>query len=400
MFEALSYTILQQYWWAIVSLLAALLVFLLFVQGGQTLLYTIGKTDKERTMIINSLGRKWEFTFSTLVTFGGAFFASFPLFYATSFGGAYWVWMIILFAFIIQAVSYEYRTKANNFLGKKTYEIFLYINGTIAPILLGVAVSTFFTGSEFVINKMNLTNIGSNPAISYWTGPAHGLEAALNIQNLALGLAMFFLARVLALLYFFNTIDNKPIIERSTKCLKINAALFLVFFLFWLIRLLFLDGFAVNPETKEIFMEPYKYLHNLIQMPLVLIILLTGVVGVLWGIAKAILKKNSTNAIWFAGTGTILTVFALFLVAGFNNTAYYPAFPWDSTILENPEALKSFIQSSLTIENSSSSKYTLVAMSYVSIMIPFVFAYIFYAWRALNKKKITEEEMDNSSHKY
>lgn len=400
MFEALSYSFLQHYWWAIVSLLGALLVFLLFVQGGQTLIFSIGKTELERTMLINTLGRKWEFTFTTLVTFGGAFFASFPLFYSTSFGGAYWVWILILFAFIVQAVSYEYRTKPNNFLGQRTYEYFLYFNGAIGTILLGAAVSTFFTGSAFIIDKMNLTNIGSNPAISYWVGPAHGLEAALVIQNLALGLAVFFLSRVLGLLYFFNTIDKDVIVERSRKSLLINSALFLVFFLFWLIRLLFLDGFAVNPETNVVFLEPYKYLHNFLQMPIVLIILLLGVVGVLYGIAMPLLKKDGTKSIWFAGTGTVLTVFALLLNAGYNNTAFYPSYPWDKAVIDNTEAINAFMQSSLTIENSSSSQFTLIVMSYVSLLVPFVLAYVFYAWRAINNKKITEDEMEGSSHVY
>ncbi|MBN1250536.1 MAG: cytochrome d ubiquinol oxidase subunit II [Bacteroidales bacterium] len=393
MFENLSHLSLQQYWWLIDSLLGALLVFLLFVQGGQTLIYTLGKTNGERDIVVNSLGRKWEFTFTTLVTFGGALFASFPLFYSTSFGGAYWVWMAILFAFIIQAVSYEYRKKESNFLGKKTYEFFLFINGLLGTILLGTAVSTFFTGSMFSVNKLNLLNLSSDrmPVISSWETPFHGLEAVWTVdnlaflQNLALGLAVFFLARTLALLYFQNNIDNEEINARTKKCLKINSVLFLMFFLFWLIRLMFIEGFAVNPETKEIFMEPYKYFNNLIEMPIVLIIMLIGVVLVLLGLFMSIFKGKD-NGIWFTGPGTVLTVFALFLIAGYNNTSFYPS-TFD-------------LQSSLTIENSSSSHFTLTAMSYVSLIVPFVLAYIWFAWRAMDKKKITLEEIESESHSY
>ncbi|MCD6347947.1 MAG: cytochrome d ubiquinol oxidase subunit II [Bacteroidales bacterium] len=369
MFESLSYIALQQYWWILVSVLGALLVFLMFVQGGQTLLFSIAKTDDERTMLVNTLGRKWEFTFTTLVTFGGALFASFPLFYATSFGGAYWVWIIILFAFILQAVSYEFRTKAGNFFGKRVYEVFLIINGALGTILIGVAVGTFFTGSEFSLNEMNQVA---------WEGPARGLEAALNIQNLALGLAVFFLARVLAILYFTNSIEDDAINKRSKKQLLINTIPFLVFFLFFVIRLMFLDGFAYDSDTKEVSMEANKYFTNLIEMPVVLILFLVGVVGVLWGIIAS-LFTSTTKGIWFAGVGTVLTVLALFLMAGFNHTAFYPS-TFD-------------LQSSLTVENASSSKFTLTVMSYVSLLIPFVLAYIWVAWRAMNKKKIDKEEI-------
>lgn len=393
MFETLSHTALQEYWWFIVSLLAALLVFLLFVQGGQTLIYRLGKTADERNIIVNSLGRKWEFTFTTLVTFGGAAFASFPLFYSTSFGGAYWVWMIILFAFILQAVSYEYRRKPNNFLGEKTFDVFLFINGLIGAIFLGVAVSTFFTGSAFSVDKMNILNLTSDkmPIISSWETPAHGLEAIWTtanlafLQNLSLGFAIFFLSRVIALLYFQSNIDNDIIINRTRKVLINNAVLFLIFFLFWLIRLMIIDGFAVNPDTKEVYMEPYKYLHNLLDMPVVLIILLVGIIGVLWGLFVSIVKKKD-NGIWFSGIGTVLTILAILLNVGYNNTAFYPS-TFD-------------LQSSLTIANSSSSKFTLTAMSYVSLMIPFVLAYIIYAWRAMDKKKITTEEINSDSHSY
>ncbi|SHE84436.1 cytochrome bd-I ubiquinol oxidase subunit 2 apoprotein [Mariniphaga anaerophila] len=376
MFENLSFLALQQYWWVIISILAALFVFLTFVQGGQTLIFSIGKTEGEKTMLLNTLGRKWEFTFTTLVTFGGAFFASFPLFYSTSFGGAYWVWLAILAAFVIQAVSYEFRMKPDNLLGARTFEIFLFINGLLGTILIGTAVGTFFNGADFALNDMNQV---------LWQNPARGLEAVLTFHNVALGLAVFFLARVLGLLYFIFTIDNDLIIARSRKHLFVTAVLFLVFFLYFLVALLFKEGFAVNPESGEVFMEKYKYLNNLLAMPLVLVIMLVGVVGVLWGIISTLFMHGNKGFI-FAGTGTVLTVLSLFLIAGFNNTSFYPS-NFD-------------LQSSLTIQNASSSKFTLTAMSYVSLLIPFVFAYIVYFWRAMNKKKITSEEMEEESHVY
>ncbi len=376
MFGDLSLLVLQQYWYVIVSLLGSILVFLFFVQGGQTFIFQIGKSEAERTIIVNSLGRKWEFTFTTLVTFGGAFFASFPLFYATSFGGAYWVWMAILFAFVIQAVSYEFRTKASNFLGQKTYEIFLFINGLLGTFLIGVAVATFFSGSQFSLNEMNSV---------IWATEAHGLEAALSPFNLSLGLTVFFLARVLGLLYFMKTIDNKNIIERTKKALLKNAIPFVVFFLTFAVWLMLRKGFAVNPETAEVFMEPYKYFQNLLAMPVVLVMFLVGVLAVLGGIANGLLRDRG-NGIWFAGPGTVLVVFSLFMLAGFNNTAFYPS-AYD-------------LQSSLTIQNASSSHYTLVAMSWVSLFVPFVLAYIIFAWRALNKKKIDEKEMQEEHHVY
>ncbi len=390
MFEAFSYITLQHYWWIIVSLLGAILVFLMFVQGGQTLIYTIGKTNDERTILINLLGRKWEFTFTTLVTFGGAFFASFPLFYSTSFGGAYWVWIVILFAFVIQAVSYEYRSKAGNFLGKRTYETFLLLNGILAPLLIGTAVATFFTGSQFSVNFMNITRLTGDkmPVISEWTGPAHGLEAALSLHNLSLGLAVLFLSRVLALLYFMNRIKHAEMMERVKKQLIINAIPFVFFFLTFVIWTLLSSGFAVNPETKEVFVQPYKYLHNLLQMPVVAVMFVMGVALVLIGIIRPLtcFEKCSTKGIWGAGIGTILTVLALFLLAGFNNTAYYPS-TFD-------------LQSSLTIQNSSSSQYTLTIMSYVSLLVPFVIAYIWIAWRAIDTKKIDIEELESETHVY
>ena len=387
MFETMSIVTLQSYWWIIISILGSLLVFLMFVQGGQTLIYTIGKTEPERKMLVNSLGRKWEFTFTTLVTFGGAFFAAFPLFYSTSFGGAYWVWMAILFPFIIQAVAYEFRSKPDNLLGHKTYEWFLIINGLLGTLLIGTAVATFFTGSAFSVNKSALTNL-LDPAISRWQNPAHGLEAVLNWRNVALGLSVFFLARVLGILYFMNTIDNDNILSRSKKQLLFNAIPFLVFFLAFTGALMLMPGFAVQPGDGTIFLEPFKYFHNLLQMPLVLVIFLSGVVLVLAGIALPLLcnKKKGSSAIWYAGSGTFLTVFALFCLAGFNHTAYYPS-TFD-------------LQSSLTIRNSSSSHYTLTAMSYVSLLVPFVIAYIWYAWKAINSKKIDAAEMEEDGHTY
>lgn len=378
MFENLSYLALQQYWYFIVSLLGALLVFLMFVQGGQTFLYRIGKTENERTILVNTLGRKWEFTFSTLVTFGGAFFASFPLFYATSFGGAYWVWMAILFAFVIQAVSYEFRSRASNFLGKKTYEAFLFTNGLLGTVLIGTAVATFFSGSQFSLSNMN--------SVTWQTG-ARGLEAALNPFNLSLGLTVFFLARVLGLLYFMNTIDHKEILARTKKQLLINAIPFVVFFLTFAIWLMLRDGFAVDPVSGVVSMESFKYWHNLVEMPLVFIMLLLGVVLVLGGIGWSLLKTTS-KGIWLSGSGTVLVVLCLFFLAGYNNTAFYPS---------------SFdLQSSLTITNSSSSRFTLVAMSYVSLAVPFVLAYIVYAWRSINNKKIDEKEVtaNDDTHIY
>lgn len=378
MFETLSHLALQQYWWIIISLLGSLLVFLMFVQGGQTLIYTIGKTDMERTMIINTLGRKWEITFTTLVTFGGAFFASFPLFYSTSFGGAYWVWMIILFAFIIQAVAYEYRSRPNNFFGKRTYETFLFINGLIGTVFIGTAVATFFTGSPFSVNILNQ---------SQWETPWHGLELALDAHNLSLGLAVFFLARTMGLLYFMNSIDDDAIVQRSQKHLWFNAIPFVFFFLTFVIWLMLRDGFAVNPDNGEIFMQANKYFNNFIEMPVVLVVFLVGVMLVLTGIIISLLKKTSVG-IWFSGPGAVLAVFALLLIAGFNNTSFYPSTYGD-------------LQSSLTIQNASSSHYTLTAMSYVSLLMPFVLAYTWYVWKALNNKKIDEEEMTSGdTHVY
>jgi len=384
MFENMSHLVLQQYWWIIISLLGSLLVFLMFVQGGQTLVSQLAKTSTDRKILFNSVGRRWDVTFTTLVTFGGAFFASFPLFYSTSFGGAYWVWMLILFSFIIQAVSYEYRTKPENFLGEKTYNTFLFINGLVATILLGIAVGTFFTGSDFSVDRLRLSESGNN-IISQWKGPAHGLEAALNLTNISLGLAIFTLSRILGSLYFINNVDNKILVHRASLLLKLCSIAFLVFFLLFIGSILIRDGFAVYPETQEVYMEKFKYFHNLIQMPFVMVTFLLGVVGVLTGIYMGAFKKSG-KGIWFAGVGTILTVFSIFLLAGFNNTAFYPS-TYD-------------LQSSLTIQNASSSKYTLTVMSYVSLLIPFVIAYIWYSWKSLNRKKISEEDINNDDMAY
>lgn len=380
----ITYTFLQHYWWFVVSLLGAILVFLLFVQGGNSMLFSLAKSEDDFKMMVNSTGRKWEFTFTTLVTFGGAFFASFPLFYSTSFGGAYWLWMIILFSFVLQAVSYEFQSKLGNLLGKTTYRVFLVINGILGPVLLGGAVATFFTGSDFIVNKTNLAN-DSFWTISTWGNAGHGLDALLDPWNVVLGLAVFFLARILGSLYFINNINDEPLTRRARRSLWINTPAFLLLFLAFLGRVLLGKGFAVNPDTGEIFMEPFKYFHNLIQMPLVAVVFLVGVLCVLWGIIRTVWKPEFKKGIWFAGIGTVLTVLAILLLAGFNNTAYYPSYD---------------LQSSLTLANSCSSEFTLKTMAVVSLLVPFVLAYIFYAWRAIDLHKITKEEMNGGGHTY
>ncbi len=383
----ITYEFLQNYWWFIISLLGGLLVFLLFVQGGQSMINSISKTEDEKKLVVNALGRKWEYTFTTLVTFGGAFFASFPFFYATSFGGAYWVWMLLLFSFVVQAVSYEFQSKPGNVFGPKTYRAFLFFNGVVGTFVLGVAVATFFTGSEFTINKVNLVSFGaSSNVMSGWDNPLHGLEALGNLRNWCLGLAVLFLARTLASLFFVNRLDHDVLHERSRKYTLYNGVPFVVFFLAFLIWTLVSDGYAVNPETKEVFMEPFKYLHNFIQMPVVLAIFLIGVLAVLWGIFGTVFNKSFDKGIWFAGAGTVLTVTMLLLVAGYNNTAYYPSY--------------TNLQSSLTVQNSSSSEFTLTAMSIVSLLVPFVLAYIVYAWRALERKKLKLEDLTKDGHAY
>jgi cytochrome d ubiquinol oxidase subunit II len=377
--------LLQEYWWAIISLLAGLLVFLLFVQGGQSFIFSLGKTPVQRTLLTNCMGRKWEFTFTTLVTFGGAFFASFPMFYATSFGGAYWVWMLILFSFIIQAVAYEYRSKPRNIYGSKTYETLLLINGIAAPLLLGVAVATMFTGAVFSIDFKGLAENSSRMAITSWESNWHGLEAVTDWRNLALGVAVLFLSRTLGLLYILNSISNINIETQARKKLWINAPIFVVFFLLFLAAIFFANGYAYT-ESGLVILLKYKYLLNFIEQPWLGALLLAGVALVLAGIIYSLLKPT-TKGIWFSGTGTVITVFSLFLCLGYNHTVFYP-----STFN---------LQHSLTIENSSTSLYTLKAMSYVSLFIPFVVAYIFFAWKAINNKKISNEELDDShTHVY
>lgn len=382
----MEYAFLQQYWWFLVSLLGAILVMLLFVQGGQSFLGSIAKTDEEKSLIVNSLGRKWEFTFTTLVTFGGAFFASFPLFYSTSFGGAYYVWLAILFVFVIQAVAYEFRSKAGNFLGIKTYDAFLMINGSVAPLLIGTAVGTFFTGANFVVDFSNIGNTaqGTN-IISQWTTPWRGLEAVLDYRNLALGGAVLFLARALGLQYFINNIDDQVIARRSRFQLWIEAGAFLLFFLLFLVSILMADGWGVSADGV-VELVPYKYLNNFLDMPLVLIIFLLGVVGVLWGFGVSLFKE-SRSGIWFSGAGTVLAVLGLLLNVGYNGTCYYPS------LVD--------MQSSLNIYNSSSSEFTLATMSVVSLFIPIVVAYIWYVWRSMNRKSINREELqDKGEHFY
>ncbi len=377
MFEELTLLQLQQFWWIIISLLGGLFGFIMFVQGGQTLLGRIAKGDETyKTMLINSLGRKWELGFTTLVLFGGALFAAFPLFYSTSFGGAYWVWMAILFCFIIQAVSYEYRKKPNNFLGQKVYETFLFINGSLGVILLGVAIATFFSGSAFGVDENNF---------SHWYTSARGLEALLSIFNLSLGFALFFLVRILGALYFINNIDNETIRERAIKSIKIDMPIFLVFFLLFLSLLFTKTGFAYD-ENLKIYMQEYKYLINFLEMPFVFGMFIIGILMVVVAVFLTI-HFNKTCCIKTGGLGVVLTVMALFLNVGLNNTSYYPS-NFD-------------LQSSLTIINSSGSHYTLTVMSYVSLMVPFVLGYIFYAWMQMDKVKITKEEIeDPHAHNY
>lgn len=374
----MTYSFLQHYWWFLVSLLGALLVFLMFVQGANSMLFSLGRTEAERRLLVNSTGRKWEFTFTTLVTFGGAFFASFPLFYSTSFGGAYWVWMIILFSFVAQAVSYEFQNKLGNLLGARTFQTMLVVNGVVGPLLLGIAVATFFNGANFVVDKMNLT-VFSQPVISHWANASGGLDAVADPWNVVLGLAVFFLSRVLGLLYTKNNINDEVLSLRISRRLIIEAASFLVFFLLFLVRTLFKDGFAYNPSTGDIFIEPQKYLNNLIDMWYVALTLVVGVVLVLYGIVRTIYNKVYIFGIWFAGIGVVMVVLSLLLCAGWNNTAYYPS-------IAN-------LQSSLTIANSCSSEFTLHTMAVVSLLIPFVLAYIVYAWRCIDKKKLDHDEI-------
>ena len=380
----MTYDFLQHYWWFIISLLGGLLVFLLFVQGANSMIFQLGKTEEERRMLVNSTGRKWEFTFTTLVTFGGAFFASFPLFYSTSFGSAYWVWLLILFTFIIQAVSYEFQNKAGNLFGVRTFQIGLIINGILGPLLLGGAVATFFTGSNFIVEKGNITDF-MQPVISHWANGSRGLDVLLNPWVVIFGVSVVFLARILGTLYINNNVNDDIIRGRVRKQLLVNTVLFLLFFLPFLIVTLVGEGYAVN-EAGVIVMEPMKYLNNLLAMWPLAIILLVGVVLLLFGIVKTVLKPEYVRGIWPAGIGVVLVVLVLFLIAGWNNTAYYPS--------------TAELQSSLTLKNSSSSEFTLKAMFYVSFLVPFVLAYIVYAWRAIDKKAIDRKEIAEDDHAY
>ena len=375
----MDYTLLQQYWWFLVSLLGALLVFLLFVQGANSLVFSLGRTDEERRLIVNSTGRKWEFTFTTLVTFGGAFFASFPLFYSTSFGGAYWLWMLILFSFVLQAVSYEFQNKFGNLLGTRTFQWFLVLNGILGPLLLGGAVATFFNGSNFVVAKNNLVDGFASPVISSWANASHGLDALLDPWNLVLGFAVFFLARILGILYVMNNVNDENIRSRGSVRLVGCAVPFVLLFVAFLVRTLCKEGYAYDPASGVIMMEPYKYLHNFLDMWYLAVLLLAGVALVLYGIIRTIVSKTYICGIWPVGIGTVLTVLALLLSAGWNNTAYYPS--------------NADLQSSLTIANSCSSHFTLSTMAVVSILIPFVLAYIVYAWYSIDKKKLDKEEI-------
>ena len=376
----MDYTFLQQYWWFLVSLLGALLVFLMFVQGANSMLFSLGANDVERRLIVNSTGRKWEFTFTTLVTFGGAFFASFPLFYSTSFGGAYWLWMIILFSFVLQAVSYEFQNKLGNLLGARTFQWCLVINGILGPLLLGGAVATFFNGSNFVVSKENLVDgFELQPVISSWANASHGLDALLDPWNLVLGFAVFFLARVLGILYVMNNVNDENIRSRGSVRLVGASVPFVVLFVAFLVHVVLKDGYAYDPATGLISIVPLKYLDNLITLWYVTVVLLIGVVLVLYGIVRTIVSKTYIGGIWPAGIGTVLTVLALLLTAGLNNTAYYPS--------------NADLQSSLTIVNSCSSEFTLSVMAVVSILVPFVIAYIVYAWYSIDKKKLDKEEI-------
>ena len=366
----MTYEFLQQYWWFIVSLLGALLVFLLFVQGANSMVHSIGRTEDGQRKVIESTGRKWEITFTTLVTFGGAFFASFPLFYSTSFGGAYWLWMIILFSFVLQAVSYEFQLKKGNLLGTRTYRWFLVLNGIVGPLLLGGAVATFFDGSNFLVEKASLTEIGA-PVISRWANASAGLDALLDPWNLVFGLAVMFLAQMLGALYIINNVDDEDIRSRASVRLVGCTVPFLVFFLAFFVRLLLKDGYAVDAHGV-VFMEPMKYLHNYLAMPLLAVLTLVGVVLLLYGVGRTVFSNSYIKGIWPAGIGVVLVVLSLLLVAGLGGTAYYPS--------------NADLQSSLTISNSCSSEFTLRTMFYVSLLVPFVFAYIAYVWRVMDRK--------------
>ena len=379
----MTYEFLQHYWWFLVSLLGALLVFLMFVQGANSLISSLGRTPEGMRMVLNSTGRKWEITFTTLVTFGGAFFASFPLFYSTSFGGAYWVWVLLLITFVFQAVAYEFQNKKGNLLGVKGFRLALIINGMLAPFLVGTAVGTFFTGSDFTVNKVAITD-PSAPVISTWGNNWHGLEALGQYHAVLLGAALMLLAGILGALYILNNVDDETIHAQMRRTVRMSIGPFLFFFLCWLVILLVSQGYAVTPD-QTVYLEPFKYWHNLLAMPVVLVMLLVGVVLVLYSLYLGAFSK-SRKGIWFAMPGTVLVVMSVFFLAGFNGTAYYPSC--------------TDLQSSLTLDNSCSSYFTLKVMACVSLLIPFVVAYIAYAWHAMDRKKITAEEITEEEHKY
>lgn len=376
----ITYAFLQHYWWFLVSLLGAILVFLLFVQGANSQLFSLACDDDERRMIINSTGRKWEFTFTTLVTFGGAFFASFPLYYSTSFGGAYWLWMIILFTFVLQAVSYEFQNKMGNVLGTSSYQYFLLANGIMAPVLLGVAVASFYNGANFIVEKDNMTDV-LQPVISRWASEYGGLDMITDVWNILFGMAVLFLARTLGSLYLINNVSHEDIAGRCRKSLTVNFSAFLVLFLAFLAHLLTKDGYAVEAVSGDIYMKPYKYLDNFIEMWYLIPLFLIGVLMVLYGVVRSVLVSAFRCGVWFAGIGVVMTVLSLLLCAGWNDTAYFPS--------------NADLQSSLTIVNSCSSEFTLQTMAVVSLLIPFVLAYIFYAWRKIDSRRITQEELIN-----
>ena len=379
----ITYDFLQHYWWFLIALLGGLLVFLLFVQGGNALIFLAGRKEEDRALIVNSTGRKWELTFTTLVTFGGAFFASFPLFYSTSFGGAYWVWILILITFVFQAVSYEFQSKAGNLIGKKAFRIFLTLNGCLAPLLIGTAVGTFFTGSQFVVNKAAVGEIAA-PVISRWATEWHGLEAVANPFNVEFGLMVMFLAITLGALYLINNVADAQLLPRLRRSLRFSFGAFLLLFVIVVAQLVTMEGFAVN-DQGTVYLESGKYLHNLLQMPIVLALLLIGAVLLVAGVVMTMRKATYTRGIWLAAPGTVFAVMALFLIAGYNGTAYYPS--------------TADLQSSLTLTNSCSSEFTLRTMAAVSLVIPFVLAYITYFWRKMDKQSLTTDEL-NQSEKY
>ncbi len=379
----ITYDFLQHYWWFLIALLGGLLVFLLFVQGGNALIFLAGRNEEDRALIVNSTGRKWELTFTTLVTFGGAFFASFPLFYSTSFGGAYWVWILILITFVFQAVSYEFQSKAGNLIGKKAFRIFLTLNGCLAPLLIGTAVGTFFTGSQFVVNKAAVGDIAA-PVISRWATEWHGLEAVANLFNVEFGLMVMFLAITLGALYLINNVADAQLLPRLRRSLRFSFGAFLLLFVIVVAQLVTMEGFAVDGQGS-VYLESGKYLHNLLQMPIVLALLLIGAVLLVAGVVMTLRKATYTRGIWLAAPGTVFAVMALFLIAGYNGTAYYPS--------------TADLQSSLTLANSCSSEFTLRTMAVVSLVIPFVLAYIAYFWRKMDKQSLTTDEL-NQSEKY